>query len=146
MICQFCKQDKPAAEFGKAPTSTRYQHWCKSCERNRASVRRHGITVQQKCEIADAAGGCAICKHPDPGAKGWTVDHDHECCVGEKSCVRCRREILCGWCNKMLGSAFDRPQILEAAVEYLKRHQAGGCDWHIPLACAERICGNRDSE
>ena len=139
MICGFCKQDKPRLEFG-APPKPGYQHWCKACERNRQSVRKHGITIEQKQQIAEHQGGCAICGHKDPGSKGWTVDHDHECCDGEKSCPKCRRGILCGWCNKMLAYAFDRPQTLTAAIEYLQRHASGTCDWHMPLACASGIC------
>lgn len=121
-------------------THRRYGMWCKQCERNRASLRKHGITVADKQLIADHQGGCAICHHPDPGSKGWTVDHDHECCSGEKSCPKCRRGILCGWCNKMLGAAFDRPQILSAAIEYLERHASGTCEWHMPLVCAPGLC------
>ena len=144
MICGFCKEDKPRTEFG-APPKAGYQHWCKNCERNRQSIRKHGITNEQKAEIALHAGGCAICGHIEPGSKGWVVDHDHSCCDGAQSCVKCRRGILCSWCNKMLAYAFDRPQILSAGIEYLAKHEAGTCDWHMPLACTERICGKRPS-
>lgn len=139
-VCTFCKKDKPLEHFSRSRPHPRYGMWCKECERNRASIRKHGLTVAQKQEIADHQGGCAICGHSEPGAKGWTVDHDHECCDGESSCPKCRRGILCGWCNKMLGAAFDRPQILSSAIKYLERHAAGTCDWHMPLACAPSLC------
>lgn len=100
------------------------------------------MTLEQKQEIADYQGGCAICGHPDPGTKGWTVDHDHRCCDAEKSCTRCRRGVLCGYCNRMLGSAFDRIETLKSAVEYLEKHAAGTCGWHMPLACADGLCTN----
>ena len=118
---------------------------CKPCENNRASIRKHGMTNEQKAQIAERQGGCAICGHDVPGSKGWMVDHDHECCDSEKSCPQCRRGVLCGWCNKMLAYAFDRPQILTSAVKYLKRHATGTCDWHMPLACAPRLCGKGES-
>lgn len=140
MICSFCKEDKPDSEFGRAAPHARWGMWCKPCERNRASLRKHGITVQQKTEIAEHQGGCAICGHKDPGAKGWVVDHDHACCAGVNSCPKCRRGVLCGYCNGMLGYAFDRVQILEAAIAYLKR--GPGCVWHMPLACAPSMCGS----
>lgn len=140
MICGFCKIDKPREDFG-APPKPGFQKWCKPCERNRASVRKHGITVHQKRDIAARNCGCAICGHPDPGSKGWTLDHDHECCPDERSCPKCRRGVLCGWCNKMLAYAFDRPEILQSAIEYLQSHARGTCDWHKPLACSQRICG-----
>lgn len=140
MICPMCKEEKAASEFPKKPAGP-FTWMCRWCERNRASIRKHGITVQQKEEIAHHQGGCAICGHADPGSKGWTVDHDHDCCAGEKSCPQCRRGILCGWCNKMLAYAFDRPAILQSAIEYLAAHATGTCDWHKPLACSTRICG-----
>ncbi len=143
MICGFCKVDKPESEFGPKP-NTKYAPgwWCRSCENNRASIRKHGITNEQKARIAESNGGCAICGHDDPGSKGWVVDHDHKCCDREKSCPKCRRGILCSWCNKMLAYAFDRTQILRAAIEYLERHALGTCVWHEPLACAPKVCGN----
>ena len=140
MRCSFCNQEKPMTQFSRSHPHPRYGMWCKECESNRASIRKHGITVAQKQQIADHQGGCAICGHSDPGAKGWTVDHDHECCPGANSCPKCRRGILCGWCNKMLGSAFDRPQILRSAISYLEKHATGTCDWHMPLACAPGMC------
>ena len=139
--CPICNLDKPIEDFPKKPTGP-FTWMCRACERNRQSLRKHGLTIEQKREIADYAGGCAICGHSDPGAKGWVVDHDHGCCDGEKSCPKCRRGILCGWCNKLLANAFDRPQILVAAAEYLVKHANGTCDWHMPLACAPGLCTN----
>lgn len=142
MICEFCKKDKPRTEFGAKP-NLKYAlgWWCRACEANRQMITKHGVTNEQKRVIAGYNCGCAICGHPDPGSKGWNVDHDHECCDGNKSCTKCRRGILCGWCNKMLAYAFDRPEILRSALNYLEAHAAGTCDWHKPIACSVRICG-----
>lgn len=143
MICEFCKKDKPRSEFGAQP-NPRYSKlgwWCRSCEANRQMVYKHGVTNDQKRKIAAYQCGCAICGHPDPGSHGWTVDHDHACCQGNKSCPKCRRGIICGYCNRMLGLAFDRPQILRAAIAYLDSHAPGTCVWHRPVACSTRICG-----
>jgi len=145
VICGFCKVDKPRDEFGAAPPKHGYTKWCKRCERNRASVRKHGMTVEQKVEIADFQGGCRICGHPEPNSRGWVVDHDHECCSTERSCPKCRRGIICSWCNAVLANAFDRPQILQSAIEYLAAHAGGGCDWHKPLACSTGLCGLEDA-
>lgn len=139
--CPICHVEHPLTEFPKKPTGP-FSWMCKACERNRASLRKHGITNQQKQQIADHHGGCQICGHEDPGSRGWNVDHDRSCCEGETSCPKCRRGILCGWCNKMLAYAFDRQQILCAAIDYLERHATGMCDWHMPLACADGLCTN----
>lgn len=120
--CRYaCGQTKPVEEFGPHKlTPDGLNTYCRQCEADRLQIRKHGITRAQKNEIAQAQGGCAICKHPDPGGKGWVVDHDHACCPGEKSCPQCRRGVLCQWCNNVLGYAFDRPQILRAAAAYLE--------------------------
>lgn len=139
--CPICGVEKFMVDFPTKPKGP-FSWMCRACENNRASLRRHGITVEQKQQIADHQGGCAICGHEDPGAKGWAVDHDHKCCESGRSCPKCRRGILCSYCNRMLGDAFDRIKTLEAAIRYLERHAAGTCDWHMPLACAPGICTN----
>jgi hypothetical protein len=143
MICPTCKIVKTPDEFPKKPFGP-YTWMCRLCERNRASLRKHGITNDDKKLIAQHQCGCAICGHVIPGGHGWVVDHDHSCCPKEKSCPKCRRGILCMYCNKMLGNAFDRVEILKAAITYLSRPN-GGCDWHRPIACAPRICGEKES-
>lgn len=83
-------------------------------------VRKHGITSLEKGLIADAQDGCAICGCPNPGRKGWGVDHDRKCCTGDQSCPSCRRGILCGWCNSALGYAVDDPVRLRRMADYLE--------------------------
>lgn len=144
MICPTCKADKPVDEFPKKPVGGPYTWMCRLCERNRASLRKHGITNDDKKRIAQYQCGCAICGHVVPGGHGWVVDHDHSCCPGEKSCPKCRRGILCFYCNKLLGNAFDRVEILKAAINYLSDDR-NPCGWHRPIACAPRICGQKES-
>lgn len=144
MICGFCKKDKDRSQFGSPPDPnyTDRGWWCRKCEANRQMIYKHGITNEQKKAIAAYQCGCAICGHWDPGLKGWTLDHDRSCCSGNRSCAKCRRGVLCGWCNKLLGLAFDRRHILRAAIEYLDAHAPGTCVWHRPVACSPRLCGN----
>lgn len=62
-------------------------------------------------------GRCAICGRPFPcetGVNGPNVDHDHA--TGKV------RELLCGQCNRGLGSFGDNIASCEAAVAYLRRH------------------------
>lgn len=144
MICNICKVDQPESDFPKKPTGP-YPFMCRSCERNRAAIRKHGITNQQKQRIAQHQCGCAICGHTEPGGRGWVVDHDHDCCPSEKSCAKCRRGVLCVFCNMVLGNAFDRIKTLQSAIKYLEAHADGTCGWHRPVACAPRICGNGEA-
>lgn len=138
--CPTCGNTKELSEFPRQPRGP-YPWICRACERNRASLRKHGLTIEQKDEIAVHQGGCRICGHPEPSSRGWVVDHDHECCDGEKSCPKCRRGIVCSWCNTMLANAFDRIEILQSAIAYLQAHATRTCDWHMPVACAPGICG-----
>lgn len=90
---------------------------------HRAAVRHHGITLRQWDEMLIAqCGRCAICEGPmtDP-----CVDHDHACCDGEASnCGKCVRGLLCRRCNSILGYAGDVPNVLTAAIHYLRIHEA----------------------
>lgn len=60
---------------------------------------------------------CAICRTEDWGGKHGVphVDHCHE--------TRKVRGLLCDACNAGLGRFKDRPDVLEAAAAYLRRHQ-----------------------
>jgi hypothetical protein len=55
---------------------------------------------------------CAICRGPEPLA----FDHDHH-----SGLVRGR---LCAQCNLGLGAFRDRPDLLDAALKYLRRPPA----------------------
>lgn len=59
--------------------------------------------------------GCDICGDPlKEGIGKSAMDHDHS--TGEL------RGTLCGSCNKLLGFARDRIDVLGSAIEYLKKH------------------------
>jgi hypothetical protein len=74
--------------------------------------RKFGLTQQQFDEmLISQSGRCAICLVPlDPPC----LDHDHA--TGRS------RELLCRFCNLVLGNARDRIIILQKAIEYLKKH------------------------
>jgi hypothetical protein len=119
-----CFTVKPVSEFGRDPRSRDgLLARCRPCERDRLLLAKHGMTTTERDAIAAEQGGCGICGRPDPTAKGWVVDHDRACCAGDRSCVRCRRGILCGWCNSALGYAFDDPAVLRRMADYLESGQ-----------------------
>jgi hypothetical protein len=85
---------------------------------------RHNIGVDDyERLLVEQGGGCAICGG-DNGGKTFHVDHDHRCCKGQRSCGLCRRALLCGTCNRLLGQARDLPRVLRAAADYLEVHGA----------------------
>jgi hypothetical protein len=141
MICTHCKVDKPRDDF---PPNT--DHWrvagrCRDCNREASQIKRHGLSAAQREVVARTQGGCRICGHSEPGSKGWVVDHDRiGCCDKDGSCPKCRRGVICNWCNSVLGYAFDRVATLRGAIAYLEAERT--CDWHAGVQCAPHTCGN----
>lgn len=81
--------------------------------------KNHGITPEEFQAMSDAQGGvCAICGKPPKGGKTSTgnlhVDHDHK--------TKKNRGLLCHKCNPALGQFADSIELLQRAIEYLKRH------------------------
>ncbi len=136
MICSRCHLDMDRDQFGPSAEMWPDRRVCHPCSRQVSQRKRHGLTQAERIQIAEAQGGCAICGHAEPGKKGWVVDHDRACCPGDKSCPKCRRGVVCQWCNSVLGYAFDRVETLTAAIAYLQAHESRSdpCSWHMPVA------------
>lgn len=76
--------------------------------------RKYGITIAIKEAMVVAQDSkCAICEESITVRTGHT-DHQH---VPFKL-----REILCRYCNPGLGNFRERPELLEKAAAYLRRH------------------------
>ena len=100
------------------------------CSRHRQTeydvVLRYGLTLEKYEALLSAQGGvCAICKGVNANGYRLSIDHDHACCPGNKSCGRCVRALLCGSCNHMIGHAKDRPERLRAGAEYIETFARG---------------------
>lgn len=79
---------------------------------------KYGLTLAQRDELIAAQGGlCAICGLP-PGKSGLQIDHDHR--TGKV------RELLCICCNTGLGKFRDTPELLQKALDYLRKHSLSG--------------------
>lgn len=116
-----CFQVLPVTDFGKHPRSPDgLASRCKRCEADRLMRAKHGMTSADKAALAALQGGCAICGQTNPGRKGWVIDHDRTCCPGDRSCVNCRRGVLCQWCNSALGYAHDDPATLRRMADYIE--------------------------
>jgi hypothetical protein len=73
----------------------------------------YGLTQKEFEDMRTAQDNrCAICQ--EPFTKTPHIDHDH---ATEKN-----RDLLCRFCNLVLGNARDRIAVLERAVNYLKKH------------------------
>jgi hypothetical protein len=70
--------------------------------------------------LESQAGVCAICGGTNTNGKALSVDHDHQCCDGDRSCGACIRGLICQPCNAALGFMHDDPARLRAAANYVE--------------------------
>ena len=117
--CSKCKETKPLEEFWTEPRKRDGRHSaCKACmfatQRDRALQRKYGINAATfDLMLAAQDGKCDICGETDE--KTLVVDHCHK-----SSKVRA---LLCDRCNRLLGIAADRSELLEAAIRFLDKHK-----------------------
>jgi len=89
----------------------------------------YGVTPERFNKmVEEQKGRCLICDQVmdltaiSGRPNALHIDHDHSCCTGRKgkqSCGKCVRGLLCGDCNRGLGSFHDDPIVLLRAIEYL---------------------------
>jgi recombination endonuclease VII len=80
---------------------------------------RYGITSQQFDRLLELQRyACAMCDEPFRENTLICVDHDHECCPGERrSCGKCVRGLLCLSCNAALGHIERKYQLARRYLE-----------------------------
>ena len=84
--------------------------------RRRAKLRsNYALTVEEFDAMVAAQGGrCAICGEIPSGSRSvLDVDHDHA--------TGTVRGLLCHGCNKATGFLHDNPDLLQKAINYLRR-------------------------
>lgn len=123
-LCTFCKIIKPALQFPLRQNGNRYS-WCKSCSRSYRLKFYYKLTIEDFQKLLKKQNNkCAGCKQEFTDSKHnngkWNIDHDHICCLGEKSCGKCVRGILCPSCNRTIGNAKDNPTTLRHLANYLE--------------------------
>lgn len=125
-LCEICKKVRAV------PTIEEYNKNRKLRVRFRILLKRYKLTPELYFEkLARQNNSCAICKTTVPGGTGsWHVDHDHACCLGEITCGKCVRGLLCFICNQGLGSFKDKPASLRTAAEYLESYRDKGMATH----------------
>lgn len=116
-------------ETWSSRTSSSYRNHarCNRCIRDQRMRSTFGITQDQYEELLEKQGGrCAGCgaHQGDQTGRSLSVDHDHECCPGSKSCGDCVRGLLCVRCNVALGYLRDDVETLKNLTEYLERNSS----------------------
>lgn len=55
---------------------------------------------------------------------GVCIDHDHQCCLGSKTCGKCIRGVLCSRCNLVLGLLYEDERLLpQYLMDYLRLYK-----------------------
>jgi hypothetical protein len=114
--CRRCEQYLDKSNFwGNKET------YCKECKKYvgiNSNLKNKKLTMEKYSELEKSQNGvCKICGEKD--YKRLSVDHDHTCCPGEKTCGSCTRGLLCSRCNRALGSIEDNIELLEKMIKYL---------------------------
>jgi hypothetical protein len=95
--------------------------YCKECKKFvgiNSNLKNKKLDIEKYSEIEKSQNGvCKICGGTDK--KRLSVDHDHSCCSGSKTCGNCTRGLLCSRCNKTLGMVQDNPELLQKMINYL---------------------------
>lgn len=136
LVCEICQKpflNKRNTKYCSGLCKTR-AYWMSDAGRKRKAVlnsraRKHYPQTRKDGGRFDLSGPevlallekqegkCAICKEkpePDRLGRALCLDHDHN--TGKA------RAFLCVRCNAGLGQFLDRPNLLEEAALYLKRH------------------------
>jgi len=125
--CRNCGEYFPEDEMKKSKNGTyKGLSYCITCApilAHTRNIERYGLTMEQYHKLLeDQAYGCKICGLKESTyRKRLSVDHDHSCCPGSKSCGNCVRGLLCHHCNAALGNAKDSVETLQKMINYLKK-------------------------
>lgn len=119
---------------------------CSNRKNKRRRTQRHeGFTPEKEQELLNKQSNkCDICQvdflersgtgrdgkriryTTKDGVERWeynyVIDHDHSCCPQGRSCVKCRRGLLCSSCNIGIGNLKDSTDLLRMAILYLEKY------------------------
>jgi Recombination endonuclease VII len=115
--CVDCRRKRPDVVAQKNLWQERYRisPAGKAVMRRADLKRKYGITPEvYDRKLVEQDGKCEICRGRNP-AKGLrlVVDHDHR--------VGTARDLLCDRCNHLLGNANESVDILQSAIDYIKK-------------------------
>lgn len=84
---------------------------------------RYGITEEQYDNLLiEQNNSCAVCREVfTESIKPW-VDHDHNCCKGQKSCGKCLRGLLCSKCLTLASIMETRFHHMDNMFRYLTKY------------------------
>jgi len=139
-ICNTCDKEKTLDHFPKSGKWVRKR--CKECQAKRSReiyeprrcerrVRIHPFGyLNRKAYEQLIPGSCQICGKDCHVNDRLILDHEHS--------TNLARGFLCHHCNLIIGHAYDNPEILRAAVQYLENAKED--DYMLTLTNRIKAC------
>lgn len=82
---------------------------------HRRRLKRYGVTeAWYENKLNEQRNCCAVCLNQLTPGRYTHIDHNHT--------TGLVREILCYYCNLLIGNAKENPFVLRQAASYLERH------------------------
>lgn len=116
-VCRICGTEKSLDDFYFRKDNNTHRSECKECTKEREKYRKFGVcNVKYDEMLTKQRGVCAVCGCILNSSRytKFAIDHDHR--TGKV------RGLLCTNCNTGLGCFKDSHIRLQAAVNYLQRH------------------------
>ncbi len=116
----------PEKVFGSGSHGNR----CIECRSKLEFTRKHNLPWEwYEQRLTQQGGGCGLCGGPPTPRKGrlvalFDLDHDHNCCPGDRSCGKCARGLLCSRCNFVVGwveKDLSRMSLLTKIPDYINQ-------------------------
>jgi hypothetical protein len=108
--CYCCKKWKPKEHFGiDNSRKSKITPACKPCISLKATASRYKISISKTLELRSGKLRCEICDRKQK----LEVDHCHK--SGKV------RGLICGRCNRALGSFKDSYELVKKGLEYLEK-------------------------
>jgi hypothetical protein len=139
--CSSCKEYKELDLFPKANNKKRGYAWiCKVCKKEKLVKKKNSMTAEEwkqlnkkywiKCDygitlddynnkLKEQNHKCAICKTDEVDTVNGVLHVDH--CHTTKQV----RGLLCLFCNTALGKFKDSEDLMQEAINYLRKHKNG---------------------
>lgn len=95
--------------------------YCSAGCRNAANGEAERFRLKGLSPALAQVKECALCGADD---RSLVIDHDHDCCPGQKACGRCFRGMLCHGHNVALGLFGEDPELLRRAAQYIEDARA----------------------
>lgn len=121
--CPGCRQWQPLEAYSvNNNRDDNLSEFCRTCRTANRARTTYGLTAEAyEGLLLDHGGGCFLCSRQNSRGtqKSLSIDHNHACCPGPRSCGECVRGLLCDDCNLAIGFLRDDVELVKRLVLYL---------------------------